>query len=116
MEIKEYPEAIASQKFLIMAIDKQIRGAKEEVLLQKLKIREAVTMYPELKNEIQRGIKLDILLLEDQDFVEINGILNGLLDSKAQLEIQAEFLVNKFTIAKLELRERIAHIESLTDI
>ena len=116
MEIKEYPEAIATQRALVLAIDKQIRGAKESALLKKLKIREAVTLYPELKNEIQRGIKLDLLLLEDQDFVEINGILNNLLDHKSQLEIQAEFLVNKFTIAKMELRERIAHIESLTDI
>lgn len=115
MEIHEYPEAIATQRSLILAIDKQIRNAKESMLLQKLKIREAVTLYPELKNEIQRGIKLDLMLLEDKDFVEISGILNSLLDHKSQLEIQAEFLVNKFTIAKLELRNRIARTESLVE-
>lgn len=115
MELKEYPEAIASQKFLIMSIEKQIRWAKEEMLLKKLKVKNAIASCPDLKNENQRTLKLELELLQDKDYVETKEILDGLLDSKTHLEIQAELLANQFSIAKLELRERIARIESLSD-
>jgi len=116
MEIGEYPEAIATQRALIMAIDKQIRGAKESMALLKLKFKFAIAADPQLKNENQRSIKLDLTLLEDRDFVEISQIFNNLSDHKFQLEIQLEFLANRFAIAKLELRQRIASTESLSDI
>lgn len=111
MELRDYPDAIASLQIQIIEMEEIIRELKDVEMTHRLRIKRLVAFDPELKNENQRTVKSEELLSTDGDFDLALRAVNNQLGARARLEVELERLVNNFTIAKMQARHRHRKME-----
>ena len=107
LKLEQYPAAIAHNQNLLIEAEEIIRELKEVEMVHRLRIKRLVAFDPELKNENQRAVKSEELLMTDGDFDFALKAVNNKLGEKARLEITLELLGNEFAVAKLEARRSL---------
>lgn len=110
MQLHDYPEAIATLQRSLLAQTQQIRELKTALGEMDAGIKYSVAFDTDLKNDRQREACI-AELKSAAGYQALMGELQAAQDKQADLEIELEFVRNQFTLAKLEVRERIAQIE-----
>lgn len=112
MKLSAYPAVIASLQHQILELDQQIITLSESVALFTSLIDKAIAFDTTLKNEAQRkAVKLE-RQQNDPDYYQAATALKEAKQKREQLAIELGLLRNQFSIAKLEMRSTIAHLEA----
>jgi hypothetical protein len=111
--LHKIPQAIADQSYKQLALDGEIRTVREVIALHESEIDSAIA-FGEFKNDAQRkAAKLQ--MMQENDALQANlKALQVLSEKRDKGAIELGLLRDRFSIAKLEARERIAKLESLT--
>ena len=111
--LNKLPQAIADQSYKLLALDTQIRDAREIIAKFESEIDSAIA-FGEFKNDSQRKAAKAQMSAENAELQATLQTLRGLTEDRDQQAIELSLLRDRFSIAKLEARERIAKLESLT--
>lgn len=112
MQLKQYPNAIATQQTELLELRQTISQVKEAIADREIKIDWAIAFDAELKNETQRKVKRTELVRADLELGHLQDRLAELDYEQAKAEINLNLLLNQFSIAKLERRRTIAQMET----
>lgn len=112
--IARYPQEIAKLSYEVLDITAKIRNIKMLIAEIESETDKAIAFSQELKNDSQRKAAKQQMLKEDENHSQLNKDLRSLEEVLGMTEISLTLTKNQFSIAKLEARERIAKLESLT--
>ena len=112
--LNKLPQSIADQSYKLLALDIQIRDAREIIAKFEAEIDTAIAFGEGFKNDSQRKAAKAQMSAENTELQATLNILRGLTEDRDQQAIELCLLRDRFSIAKLEARERIAKLESLT--
>jgi len=110
MKLTGYPDAIAHSQHTLLRAERTTRSTKtklDEIISQ---IDVAIAFDGELKNDAQRKAKKADLLKSDA-YLDIFEAYRVEAEKWEDLEVDHQLLLNRFSVAKLETREAIAHLE-----
>jgi len=110
MQLNEYPEAIAQLERTQLQQIRQVRDLKNSLAEMDANIKYTVAFDLDLKNDRQRDAQTSELKASP-GYQSLILELQEAQDRQVELEIELELLRNQFTVAKLEIRERIAQME-----
>jgi hypothetical protein len=110
--LNRLPQAIADQSYKMLALDEEIRHCREIIATYDSEIDNAIA-FGEFKNDAQRKAAKSQMILENEALQANVKCLQALTTSRDKGAIELGLLRDRFSIAKLEARERIAKIESL---
>ncbi|WP_434684009.1 hypothetical protein [Pseudanabaena minima] len=111
--LNRLPQAIADQSYKILALDKKIREVRETVASFEIEIERTIAFSQDLKNDSQRKSLKSQMILENEALQDSLKHLQALTTEREESSIELTLLRDRFAIAKLEARERIAKTESL---
>ncbi len=114
MKLSEYPKAIAEIAKDHLEAQVELYPLKEELrrLNQSIDLEVAEAG---LKNEDQRKAKRAELEFESDDYKILRDKIQYREFALKRIQIEWDLLVNEFTVAKLEARNRVASLEALTE-
>jgi hypothetical protein len=112
LALEQYPKTIAEIQRLMLDFDKQIRQTAETLALIDNQIDLKIVNDPNLKNDGQRKAQRDNLRQTDPIRLKAIDLLNRLTDRRTAQEIDLEYYRSEFKLLLLQLRERVASIES----
>ncbi|MBE9178627.1 hypothetical protein IQ268_08650 [Oculatella sp. LEGE 06141] len=113
MNLSNYPEAIAQSQFQLLLAERTVRRLQEQLTRLTAKIDSAIAFDADLKNDAQRKAKRTELL-ESPEYLEVAEVYQAAKDKHAEMEIELQLLLNRFSVAKLEQRHAIAIMELRT--
>jgi hypothetical protein len=111
-ELKQFPQAIANLSLQILEMNNAIAKLDSQIAENEAAADAEIVFDPELKNELQRKVRRNELLMLNASHREL---LNKADDRKydvKQAVVQLELLKNQFEVAKLEARREIAVISA----
>ncbi len=111
--LNRLPQAIADQSYKLLALDSQIRDVRELVAKFESEIDLAILFSDSFKNEGQRKAAKSQMMAENSELQNALQTLRDLTTNKEKGSIELSLLRDRFAIAKLQARERIAKMESL---
>ena len=110
--LNKYPQEIATLTYQVVELGTQIRNMRSAIADIESEIDSCIA-FGEFKNDAQRKAAKSQMLKEHKDYSQMCEQLQALIDKQAHTEINLNLIKNRFSIAKLEARERIAKMESL---
>lgn len=110
--LNKLPQAIADQHYKLLALDGMIRDARELISKFEAEIDAAIAFSDAFKNEAQRKAAKSQMMAEKTELVDTLEILRGLTEDRDKQSVEFNLLRDRFSIAKLEARERIAKMET----
>ncbi|MCA6509717.1 MAG: hypothetical protein IM596_07910 [Pseudanabaena sp. M051S1SP2A07QC] len=110
--LARFPQEIATLSYEVVNIGTKIRDLRSAIADIEAEIDSAIT-FGDFKNDAQRKAAKAQMLKEHDSFGELSKELQSLAEVQAMTEINLALIKNRFSIAKLEARERIAKLESL---
>jgi hypothetical protein len=113
MNLSTFPHAIATASYKLLELGTKQRNLKSAILDIESTIDSAIA-FGDCKNDTQRKAAKAQMLKEHEYYGEFTARLQELSDDSTRAEIKLNLIKNNFTIAKLEARERIAKLETLT--
>lgn len=111
MKLSEYPGVIAGFERELLGVYRNHRRVQETVNHLVNEAERAIAFDSELKNDAQRKAKRLELLTLDERYLSAQSMLVKLCDRKAELEIDLAFYRARFSVLKLEIRDRISQAE-----
>lgn len=111
--LNKLPQAIADQSYKQLALDAEIRTVREAIALHESEIDTTIA-FGEFKNDAQRKAAKMQMMTENESLQASLRALQLLIERRDKGAIELNLLRDRFSIAKLEARERIAKLESLT--
>ena len=112
MKLSDYPTAIAKLQRQILELDQEIITLSESVSLFASLIDKAIAFDTSLKNEAQRKATKLERQQDDPDYYEASTALKEAKRKRDQLGIELDLLRSQFSVAKLEARSAIVHLEA----
>lgn len=111
MKFSEYPGVIAGFEREVLRLSQQLRKVQETVNALVNEAERSIAFDADLKNEAQRKAKRLELLGLDERYLSATQMVVQLSDRKAEVEIDLAFYRARFSVLKLEVRDRIAQAE-----
>ena len=115
MNLSTFPHAIATAQQKLLNLGKDITIARNALLLEENSIDQAIAFSSDFKNDSQRKTARQQMLQESALYQSLTQSLGDLTDKYNRADINLQLVKNNFTVAKLEMRERIAKMETLAD-
>lgn len=112
MELSQFPQAIADAERLLLKTIQGVNSLKEVIEFFDREISYAIAFDPDLKNDTQRKVRRGEMQADQQYQDKLNALKRA-EDMRAAQQIEADYLKNSFSVAKIEARERIAKLENL---
>lgn len=112
MNLSTFPHAIATASYELLALGTKIRNIRSAILDIESEIDSAIA-FGDFKNDAQRKSGKAQMLKDHDSYSDFTDRLQALTDEYSRAEINLNLVKNNFTVAKLEMRERIAKLESL---
>jgi hypothetical protein len=117
--LKEYPNMIAEVETKILNLDREVNIYKEQLSFMDADIEAALSFAApsanasdkELKNEQQRKTRR-LELKQEPDYLQVKAALIEATEKRDKEAIQLNLLRNQFSVAKLEIRQKIAQLEA----
>jgi hypothetical protein len=113
MKLSNFPHAIATASYKLLNLGKDIASARNALLLEENSIDQAIAFSSDFKNDSQRKTAKAQMLQESALYQSLTQNLADLTDKYNRVDINLQLVKNNFTVAKLEMRERIAKMETL---
>jgi hypothetical protein len=113
MKLSNCPHAIATAQQKLLNLGKDIASARNALLLEENSIDQAIAFSSDFKNDSQRKTAKAQMLQESALYQSLTQNLADLTDKYNRVDINLQLVKNNFTVAKLEMRERIAKMETL---
>jgi hypothetical protein len=113
MKLSNFPHAIATAQQKLLNLGKDIASARNALLLEENSIDQAIAFSSDFKNDSQRKTAKAQMLQESALYQSLTQNLADLTDKYNRVDINLQLIKNNFTVAKLEIRERIAKMETL---
>jgi len=110
--LSKLPQSIAEQSYKLLSLDSQIKDARELVAKFESAI-DAKIAFGEFKNAEQRKAAKAAMSAESLELQEALHNLRWLDEDRERQSVELNLLRDRFSIAKLEAREKIAKMESL---
>jgi uncharacterized phage infection (PIP) family protein YhgE len=108
--LSEFPQQLADLAQQLHEADKVIRQQQHQLDTLTAEIEQAIASDHDLKNEQQRKAKR-LELTTRTAYQQAQAALQTAQDERHQLHIQYRLIADRFTVAKLITRERIASLE-----
>ena len=113
MKLSNFPHAIATAQQKLLNLGRDITIARNALLLEENSVDQAIAFSSDFKNDSQRKTAKAQMLQESALYQSLTQNLAGLTDKYNRVDINLQLVKNNFTVAKLEMRERIAKMETL---
>lgn len=113
MNLSSFPHAIASAQQKLLNLGRDITIVRNALLLEENQIDQAIAFSSEFKNDSQRKTARQQMLQESEQYQSLSQKLIDLTDKYSRADINLQLVKNNFTVAKLEMREKIAKMETL---
>jgi len=113
MNLSNFPHAIATAQQKLLNLGGDITVVRNALLLEENSIDQAIAFSSDFKNDSQRKTAKTQMLQESALYQSITKNLADLTDKYNRADINLQLVKNNFTVAKLEMRERIAKMETL---
>jgi hypothetical protein len=113
MKLSNFPHAIATAQQKLLNLGKDIASARNALLLEENSIDQAIAFSSDFKNDSQRKTAKAQMLQESALYQSLTQNLADITDKYNRVDINLQLVKNNFTVAKLEMRERIAKMETL---
>jgi hypothetical protein len=114
MNLSNFPHAIATAQQKLLNLGRDITIIRNALLLEENSIDQAIAFSSDFKNDSQRKTAKAQMLNESNLYQSMTKQLNDLTEQYNRADINLQLVKNNFTVAKLEARERIAKLETLT--
>lgn len=114
MKLEEYPLAIKNLSMHLLSANKRVYQAQMELDALLADLEASIAFDDQLRNDAQRKAKRAELMVAEP----IIGLANEVRDAKANaaaVEIELNFIRDKFKILMLEKRESIVSMELQRD-
>jgi hypothetical protein len=112
MNLSNFPHAIATAQQKLLNLGKDITIVRNALLLEENSVDQAIAFSSDFKNDSQRKTAKAQMLQESALYQSLTQNLADITDKYNRVDINLQLVKNNFTVAKLEMRERIAKIES----
>ena len=113
MKLSNFPHAIATAQQKLLNLGKDLTIVRNQLLLEENSIDQAIAFSSDFKNDSQRKTAKIQMLQESALYQSLTQNLADLTDKYNRVDINLQLVKNNFTVAKLEMRERIAKMETL---
>ncbi|MFN7377773.1 MAG: hypothetical protein ACK5UB_08775 [Pseudanabaena sp.] len=113
MKLSNFPHAIATAQQKLLNLGKDLTIVRNQLLLEENSIDQAIAFSSDFKNDSQRKTAKAQMLQESALYQSLTQNLADLTDKYNRVDINLQLVKNNFTVAKLEMRERIAKMETL---
>ena len=113
MKLSNFPHAIATAQQKLLNLGKDLTIVRNQLLLEENSIDQAIAFSSDFKNDSQRKTAKAQMLQESALYQSLTKNLADLTDKYTRADINLQLVKNNFTVAKLEMRERIAKMETL---
>jgi hypothetical protein len=113
MNLSNFPHAIATAQQKLLNLGKDITIVRNALLLEENSVDQAIAFSSDFKNDSQRKTAKAQMLQESALYQSLTQNLADLTDKYNRVDINLQLIKNNFTVAKLEMRERIAKMETL---
>jgi hypothetical protein len=113
MKLSNFPHAIATAQQKLLNLGKDLTIVRNQLLLEENSIDQAIAFSSDFKNDSQRKTAKAQMLQESALYQSLTQNLADLTDKYSRVDINLQLVKNNFTVAKLEMRERIAKMETL---
>ena len=114
MNLSTFPHAIATAQQKLLNLGRDMTIIRNGLLLEENQIDQAIAFSSDFKNDNQRKTAKVQMLQESEKYGCLSQNLVDLTDKYNRADINLQLVKNNFTVGKLEARERIAKMESLT--
>jgi len=113
MKLSNFPHAIATAQQKLLNLGKDLTIVRNQLLLEENSIDQAIAFSSDFKNDSQRKTAKAQMLQVSALYQSLAHKLAGLTVKSNRVNINLQLVKNNFTVAKLEMRERIAKLETL---
>jgi len=113
MKHSNSPHAIATAQQKLLNLGKDLTIVRNQLLLEENSIDQAIAFSSDFKNDSQRKTAKAQMLQESALYQSLTQNLADITDKYNRVDINLQLVKNNFTVAKLEMRERIAKMETL---
>jgi len=113
MKLSNFPHAIATAQQKLLNLGKDLTIVRNQLLLEENSIDQAIAFSSDFKNDSQRKTAKAQMLQESALYQSLTQNLADLTDKYNRVDINLQLVKNNFTVAKLEMRERIAKMETV---
>jgi len=113
MQLSNFPHAIATAQQKLLNLGKDITIVRNALLLEENSVDQTIAFSSDFKNDSQRKTAKAQMLQESALYQSLTQNLADLTDKYNRVDINLQLVKNNFTVAKLEMRERIAKMETL---
>ena len=113
MKLSNFPHAIATAQQKLLNLGKNLTFVRNQLLLEENSIDQAIAFSSDFKNDSQRKTAKAQMLQESALYQSLTQNLADITDKYNRVDINLQLVKNNFTVAKLEMRERIAKMETL---
>ena len=113
MQLSNFPHAIATAQQKLLNLGKEIAITRNALLFEENQIDQAIAFSSDFKNDSQRKTAKAQMLQESEQYQSLSQKLIDLTNKYNRADINLQLVKNNFTVAKLEMRERIAKMETL---
>jgi hypothetical protein len=113
MKLSNFPHAIATAQQKLLNLGRDITIVRNQLLLEENSIDQAIAFSSDFKNDSQRKTAKAQMIQESALYQSLTQNLADLTDKYNRVDINLQLVKNNFTVAKLEMRERIAKMETL---
>jgi hypothetical protein len=110
MQLTEYPTAIAQSSRELLKSEQAVKEAKRYLDCLTAQYDREIAFNPELKNDAQRKAAR-IELMESSEYLTASETFDAEELAYKSMQVASNFLLNSFSVAKLERRGAIASTE-----
>jgi hypothetical protein len=114
MNLSNFPHAIATAQTKLVKLGRELAIIRNALLLEEMEIDKAIAFSSEFKNDPQRRAAKTQMLQESAEYQRLTALFDEINEKYQIADIDLQLVKNNFSISKLEARERIAKMESLT--
>jgi hypothetical protein len=112
LKLNQFPRAIAKAEADVLSVQTEIAIVVDQLASRDADIEKAIATNEALKNDQQRkAFRIDSQ--REYDYIALQTDLKDLKFKQAKAEIDLNQLQNEFSVAKLEARLQIAHLEQI---
>lgn len=113
MKLSKYPAAIASHQQKLLEANKMLECLLSDLEAKEAEIESAIAFDVELKNDAQRRAR-KLELIHSITYQSLKSLVHNQRITRDTIQIELTQLLNEFSVSKLEVREKIANLETLT--
>jgi len=114
MNLSTFPHAIATAQTKLLKLGRELAILRNAIVLEEMEIDKAIAFSSDFKNDSQRKSAKTQMLQESSEYQRLTALFDELNEKYQLADIDLQLVKNNFAIGKLEMRERIAKMETLT--